>query len=160
MKFPNIASFLKSATTNINIASATAPSNGQVLTATSSTTATWQTPSAWWSIRKLFAIAWSIATTGTNMANTIVIDWTYTISKVNMWLWTAGDGTLTVDINKNGTTLFSTTKPSITTTNQSSINTWTLTTTSLTSWDILTLDIDAVQATTKWVDLYVEIVYS
>ena len=44
MKFPNIASFLKSATTNINIASATAPSNWQVLTATSSTTATWQTP--------------------------------------------------------------------------------------------------------------------
>ena len=41
MKFPNIASFLKSATTNINIASATAPSNWQVLTATSSTTAMW-----------------------------------------------------------------------------------------------------------------------
>lgn len=49
MKFPNIASFLKSATTNINIASATAPSNWQVLTATSPTTATWQTISAWWS---------------------------------------------------------------------------------------------------------------
>ena len=48
MKFPNIASFLKSATTNINIASATAPSNWQVLTATSSTTATWQTHNAWW----------------------------------------------------------------------------------------------------------------
>ena len=48
MKFPNIASFLKSATTNINIASAPAPSNWQVLTATSSTTATWQTPSSWW----------------------------------------------------------------------------------------------------------------
>ena len=44
MKFPNIASKLKSATTNINIASASTPSNGQVLTATSSTAATWQTP--------------------------------------------------------------------------------------------------------------------
>lgn len=37
---------LKSATTEVNVASATAPSNGQVLTATSSTTATWQTPSS------------------------------------------------------------------------------------------------------------------
>lgn len=53
MQFPNTASKLKSATTNINIASASTPSNGQVLTATSSTTATWQTP-AW---------AWDIAST-------------------------------------------------------------------------------------------------
>lgn len=35
---------LKSATTEVNVASATAPSSGQVLTATSSTAATWQTP--------------------------------------------------------------------------------------------------------------------
>ena len=53
MQFPNIASKLKSATTNINIASASTPSNGQVLTATSSTTATWQIP-AW---------AWNVAST-------------------------------------------------------------------------------------------------
>lgn len=37
------ASLLKSATTEVSVSSATAPSNGQVLTATSSTTATWQT---------------------------------------------------------------------------------------------------------------------
>jgi len=36
---------LASATTTVNVSSATAPSSGQVLTATSSTTATWQTPS-------------------------------------------------------------------------------------------------------------------
>ena len=36
---------LKSATTNVDVAAATAPSSGQVLTATGSTTATWQTPS-------------------------------------------------------------------------------------------------------------------
>lgn len=36
---------LKSATTTVNVASATAPSTGQVLTATGSTAATWQTPS-------------------------------------------------------------------------------------------------------------------
>jgi hypothetical protein len=36
---------LKSATTTINVSSATAPSSGQVLTATSATSATWQSPS-------------------------------------------------------------------------------------------------------------------
>jgi len=36
---------LHSATTSVNVGSATAPTSGQVLTATSSTTATWQTPS-------------------------------------------------------------------------------------------------------------------
>ena len=38
------ANSLKSATTLVAVSSATAPSNGQVLTATSSTTATWQSP--------------------------------------------------------------------------------------------------------------------
>ena len=40
------AAALKSATTTVNVSSATAPSSGQVLTATSSTAATWQTPAA------------------------------------------------------------------------------------------------------------------
>lgn len=40
------ASALKSATTVVGVAAATAPSSGQVLTATSSTTATWQTPAS------------------------------------------------------------------------------------------------------------------
>ena len=75
MKFPNIASFLKSATTNINIASAPAPSNCQVLTATSSTTATWQTPQstfvAWDNIT---ATAWQTAfTVPTYVTNRIQI---------------------------------------------------------------------------------------
>lgn len=35
---------LQSATTTIDVSAATAPTSGQVLTATSSTTATWQTP--------------------------------------------------------------------------------------------------------------------
>lgn len=38
------ASLLKSATTEVSVSAATAPSSGQVLTATSTTTATWQTP--------------------------------------------------------------------------------------------------------------------
>ena len=40
-----VANGLKSATTTVAVSSATAPSSGQVLTATSSTAATWQTPS-------------------------------------------------------------------------------------------------------------------
>lgn len=41
---PN-AKALKSATTNVDVSAATAPSSGQVLTATGASTATWQTPS-------------------------------------------------------------------------------------------------------------------
>lgn len=40
-----ITNALKSATTTVDVSAATAPSSGQVLTATSSTAATWQTPS-------------------------------------------------------------------------------------------------------------------
>jgi len=40
-----ITNALKSATTTVNVSSATAPTSGQVLTATSGTAATWQTPS-------------------------------------------------------------------------------------------------------------------
>ena len=153
------ASVLKSATTEISISGATAPTTGQVLTATNSTSANWTTPSVGWSIRRVFSIAWKIWATWTNVANTFVADWIFTISKVSLWYWTAWSGTLTVDVNKNGTTLFATTKPSITTTNQSSINSGTLTTTTLASGDVLTIDIDAVPWT-PWTDLYVEIVYS
>ena len=39
----SVANALKSASTNVSVSGATAPTNGQVLTATSSTTATWQT---------------------------------------------------------------------------------------------------------------------
>jgi len=41
-----ITNGLKSATTTVSVSAATAPTSGQVLTATNSTTATWQTPSS------------------------------------------------------------------------------------------------------------------
>lgn len=118
--------------------------------------------SGWtWAIRKMFVIAWSIGNTWTNLANTIVVDWTYTISQVNMWYWTAWAGAtdLIVDINLNWTSICSTTKPKITWTNQSSINTWNITTTTCASWNIFTLDLDQIQST-PWTDLYVELVLS
>jgi hypothetical protein len=46
---------LRSATTTVNVSSATAPTAGQVLTATSSTAATWQTPSAGGTFPKVLA---------------------------------------------------------------------------------------------------------
>ena len=56
-----ITNALKSATTTIDVSSATAPSSGQVLTATSSTTATWQTLAA--------------------AFNGVLCTWTYSVTK-------------------------------------------------------------------------------
>jgi hypothetical protein len=53
-----ITNALKSATTTVNVSSATAPTSGQVLTATSGTAATWQTPAA-------ATGAWLLASGGT-----------------------------------------------------------------------------------------------
>lgn len=118
---------------------------------------------AWggWStqIRKMFAVGWTIWATWTNVANPQVVDGTYTLTRINLWYTTVGNGTLTVDVNKNGTTVCSTTKPSITSTNQISINSWTITTAWCVSWDIYTIDIDAVPWT-PWVDLFVELVFT
>ena len=44
--FATVVTALSSATTHVNVNSATAPTSGQVLTATSGTAATWQTPTA------------------------------------------------------------------------------------------------------------------
>ena len=122
---------------------------------------TWATPAGWWStqIRKIFAVWWTIWTTGTNIANTQVMDWTYTLQQTNLWYWTAWNGTLTIDVNKNWTTVYATTKPWITGTNQSSINSWTITTAWCVSWDVYTIDIDAVPWT-PWTDLFVELVFT
>lgn len=113
--------------------------------------------SSWWVFK--FAIAWTIWATWTNVANTIVVPASWTLTWCNIRYGTAWNGTLTVDINLNWTTLFSSSKPQITWTNSQTIWAWTLTTTSVSAWDRLTLDIDAVPAT-KWVDLYVDLFYS
>lgn len=121
------------------------------------TTPAWWGGWGWGSYKR--AIAWTIWATGTNVANTILVNSSITFTSCNLWYWTAGNGTLTVDINKNWTTMFSSVKPSITSTNQTSVNTWTLTTTTAVQGDLLTIDVDAVPWT-KGVDLYVELFYS
>ncbi len=54
---------LQSATTTVNVAAATAPSSGQVLTATSNSTATWQTPSTTASLSQATNAIQSLTTT-------------------------------------------------------------------------------------------------
>ena len=60
-----ITNALKSATTTINVSSATAPTSGQVLTATSGTAATWQTP---------------VATSGDNLVTTFTSQTSVTVT--------------------------------------------------------------------------------
>lgn len=59
-----MAKSLKSATTTVDVSAATAPSSGQVLTATGTTTATWQTPASGLSSKIIAATRDMTAATG------------------------------------------------------------------------------------------------
>lgn len=63
---------LRSATTTVNVSSATAPTTGQVLTATSGTAATWQTPSG--GISGLTTNYITKAASSTSIGNSIIYD--------------------------------------------------------------------------------------
>jgi len=80
------------------------------------------------------------------------IPWTGTIQSVRGYVNTAGTtGTMTVDLNLNGTTIMTTNKISIETAEKSSktaVTQPTLTTTAVTDDDIITVDIDAIQTGT------------
>lgn len=62
----NIANALASATTTVNVSSATAPTSGQILTATSGTAATWQNAPTGTSGTSLFNHFADVSTTSTN----------------------------------------------------------------------------------------------
>jgi len=83
---------LRSATTTINIASATAPTNGQVLTATSSTVANWQTPTSSGVITNSQIISETSTTTTSQ---------TYTV--INSMTTTPASGTYMVSFSASGT---------------------------------------------------------
>lgn len=95
----SVAQYLKSATTSIDVFSATAPSSGQVLTATSSTAATWQavsTPPTTWTTQ---------STTATALQTTFTISGGYTTPYIEVYLngarlppadYTATNGTTVV----------------------------------------------------------------
>lgn len=109
-----------------------------------------------WFIEK-FAVAGWIGATWTDVANTYYAREPMRVLGADLQVGTAGTtNNTTVDINKWGTTMF-TTKPTLATTVASSPLPFTAdTTTALALGDKVTLDIDAVQ-TTAATDLYVQL---
>ena len=97
---------LNSATTVVNVSSATAPTSWQVLTATSSTAATWQTPTGWWAKTIYEWRYWAGS-----------VPWWVTIDEFSAWeaitLWTfrvsiktlQTTSTLDVNLQVNGSTV-------------------------------------------------------
>lgn len=91
----------------------------------------------------------------TNVTDALIVPLDLTIEKVYAYLKTAPDGAdIIVDINKNGTTIWSTQANRLTVSdgNQTG-NTSVFNTTSLSEADILTLDVDQVGSTTAGSDL-------
>ncbi len=100
-----------------------------------------------------FVIAGNVGTTGTNLMNTVMCEVAGKIYGCDAYAGTAGSGTTTFDINKNGTTMY-TSKPSITTTTKSVLGKTADTGTVTAVGDFLTVDIDAVAAT-NIIDAYI-----
>jgi len=102
-----------------------------------------------------FAIAGTIGATGTDVTNCRYAEEPLRVIGADLQVGTAGTtNATTIDINKNGTTMF-TTKPTLATTVATSPTPFTVDNpTSLSLADKVTLDIDAIQ-TTPAVDLYV-----
>lgn len=106
-----------------------------------------------------FAVVGTL-TTGTDKAPTIVAPCTLTIVKVKVVVKTAPTGAaLIVDVNKNGTTIFTTQggRPSIAIGNTTD-DSDTPDVTALAETDKLTIDIDQVGSTIAGADLTVEVV--
>ena len=151
MKFPNIASFLKSATTNINIASATAPSNWQVLTATSSTTATWQTVSAWasfnWINGQSFSFPWEIVPW--KIAElTAFASWNF--NEMQISTLTRTTSVTTVTVKKNWVAIWTATITSATTTTNGRYY-WT---SSWITWSFVANDVITIEVADSWTPLW------
>jgi len=78
------ASALKSASTTVSVSASTAPSIGQVLTATSSTTATWQSPAAPGMGTVTSVAALTLGTTGTDVSSTVANSTTTPVITLNL----------------------------------------------------------------------------
>ena len=89
--------------------------------------------------------------TGTTKGGDVELPFTGTITEIGAYVDTAGTtGTMTVDVNLNGTTLMTTNKITIDTAEKSSRTAATaaaLTTTAVTAGDLITIDIDAIHTT-------------
>lgn len=107
--------------------------------------------------QKNFAIAGGIGAVATNVANAYYATEPMYVIGADLQVGTAGTtNSTTIDLNKNGTTMF-TTKPTLATTVASSPTPFTAdTATTLALGDKVTVDIDAVQTTVAQ-DLYVQL---
>lgn len=107
--------------------------------------------------QKNFTIAGAIGATGTDVANVYYATEPMRVIGADLQVGTAGTtNSTTIDINKGGTTMF-TTKPTLATTVATSPTPFTAdSATSLALADKVTLDIDAIQ-TTSAIDLYVQL---
>ena len=101
-----------------------------------------------------FATAGTIGATGTDIANAVTGFSDYRVLGAELWVGTAGTtNATTIDINKNGTTMF-TTKPTLASTVASCPTPFTADdNTSIALGDRISEDVDAVQ-TTAAIDLY------
>jgi hypothetical protein len=104
-----------------------------------------------------FAVAGTIGATGTDVANAFYSTQPKRVLGADLQVGTAGTtNSTTIDINKNGTTMF-TTKPTLASTVAASPTPFTAdSATSLALNDKVTIDVDAVQ-TTAAIDLYVQL---
>lgn len=104
-----------------------------------------------------FAYAGNLGTVSTNIMNTFVAMEPYRVLAADLFVGTAGTtNNTTYDINKNGTTMF-TTKPTLATTVQYSPTPFTAdSATSLALGDVVTVDLDAIQ-TTNAIDGYIQL---
>jgi hypothetical protein len=101
-----------------------------------------------------WAVAGSIGATGTNVGNVHFAESKYRALAFQIWAGTAGNGTTTIDVNDDASSILST-KSSITTTNTKGSM---VASTSTIDYDSkLTIDIDDVAATTAITDLYCQL---
>lgn len=151
----------QSGTKQAMVVSATYATNTVTVTIIGDTLSVWFSDMKFWLEKARmykFAVAGTIGATWTNIANTVMCECSVKIYGADFWAGTAGNGTTTVDINKNLSTMF-TTKPSITTTNKNILWVSAVDGTTASTGDYITLDIDAVAGTTKIIDAYVNLYY-
>jgi len=105
------------------------------------------------------AVAGTIGATSTDIAGRFNAPFPLKIFGADLYAGTAGNGTTTIDVNKNGTTMF-TTKPYINGTNTKGEGFTADAGTTLTTGDYVSIDLDSPALTTKITDLYVNVLYS
>jgi len=104
------------------------------------------------------AVAGTLGATTTDIAGRFNVPFPMKIYGADIYLGTAGNGTMIVDINKNGTSIFAT-KPQITTTATKGEKFTADSGTTAMTGDYISIDLDK-PAGTPGVDLYVNIFYS